>query len=297
MAETVYGLLFPGGRTRALTFSFDDGVVQDRKLVALFNRYGLKGTFNLNAGKLAPDGETVTDDATHRRLSRSEVQELYQGHEVAAHSYTHPWLNKCGRGEVMSEMLRDRQALEALAGYPVRGMAYPFGTHTRAVWQALRACGVVYGRTTGSEQGFRLPENPFAWSPTCHFFDPQLPELTRRFLSKEPAESGKHFTCGQPDTALKLMYVWGHSYECDTTKPTEDAPRRWAATEDMCRELSGHKSVWYATNIQIIDYLAAYDALLWSVDGSSVFNPSAWPVTLSTNAACLTIPSGAAARL
>lgn len=36
-----------------MTFSFDDGTVQDRRLVALLDQYGLKGTFNLNSGLLA----------------------------------------------------------------------------------------------------------------------------------------------------------------------------------------------------------------------------------------------------
>ena len=31
---------YPGGKHKALTFSFDDGCVEDRRLVALFNQYG-----------------------------------------------------------------------------------------------------------------------------------------------------------------------------------------------------------------------------------------------------------------
>ena len=42
--------MYPGKKFKALTFSFDDGVVQDQKLIDIFNRNGLKGTFNLNTG-------------------------------------------------------------------------------------------------------------------------------------------------------------------------------------------------------------------------------------------------------
>ena len=37
------------GKKKAITFSFDDGVWQDRRLIEIFNKYGLKGTFNLNS--------------------------------------------------------------------------------------------------------------------------------------------------------------------------------------------------------------------------------------------------------
>lgn len=48
MGKRLDFMLFPGGKNRAMTFSYDDGVVQDRRLVELFNRYHVKGTFNLN---------------------------------------------------------------------------------------------------------------------------------------------------------------------------------------------------------------------------------------------------------
>ncbi len=35
-----------------LTFSYDDGVTQDIRLIELFNKYGMKATFNINSGLL-----------------------------------------------------------------------------------------------------------------------------------------------------------------------------------------------------------------------------------------------------
>ena len=52
MGKRLDFMLFPGGKNRAMTFSYDDGVVQDRRLVELFNRYHVKGTFNLNTATL-----------------------------------------------------------------------------------------------------------------------------------------------------------------------------------------------------------------------------------------------------
>ena len=42
--------LFPGGLNKAFTFSYADGVTQDERLIALFDRFGVKGTFNINSG-------------------------------------------------------------------------------------------------------------------------------------------------------------------------------------------------------------------------------------------------------
>ena len=41
---------FPEGRLKAVTFSYDDGVRQDERLIEIFDKYGVKGTFNINSG-------------------------------------------------------------------------------------------------------------------------------------------------------------------------------------------------------------------------------------------------------
>ncbi len=40
--------VYPGGRKRIVTFSYDDGAPQDERLVELFNKYLVKATFHLN---------------------------------------------------------------------------------------------------------------------------------------------------------------------------------------------------------------------------------------------------------
>ena len=44
------------GKMKAVTFSYDDGVTQDIRLVELLNKYGLKATFNINSGFLGQRG-------------------------------------------------------------------------------------------------------------------------------------------------------------------------------------------------------------------------------------------------
>jgi len=42
--------VFKGNNMKAVTFSYDDGVEQDKRLIQLLNKYNLKCTFNLNSG-------------------------------------------------------------------------------------------------------------------------------------------------------------------------------------------------------------------------------------------------------
>ena len=49
------------GKFKAVTFSFDDGVSQDKRLIDLFDKYGLKGTFNLNSNLLGKKHISVCD--------------------------------------------------------------------------------------------------------------------------------------------------------------------------------------------------------------------------------------------
>ncbi len=49
------------GLNKAVTFSYDDGVTQDIRLIEMFNRYGLKSTFNINSELLGRQGQLVRE--------------------------------------------------------------------------------------------------------------------------------------------------------------------------------------------------------------------------------------------
>ena len=50
------------GKMKAVTFSYDDGVTQDIRLIELLNKYNLKATFNLNSELLGKPGMLVRDN-------------------------------------------------------------------------------------------------------------------------------------------------------------------------------------------------------------------------------------------
>lgn len=255
--------LFPGGKRKALTFSYDDGKPQDRRLVALFNRFGLKATFHLNSGR------------TGNVIPHEEIPDLYAGHEVAVHSVTHPSLAFVPRPVMMHEIWEDRRALEALVAYPVAGMSYPNGSISAEVLEAVRACGIVYARTTQSTRQFDFPADFLLWHPTCHHREAL--ELVPRFK-----DFSRH-------DRFALFYVWGHSYEFDRNLPDNN----WEMMEQVCETLAGDEAVWYATNMELYHYRQALNRLEFSMDGTRVHNPSAMEVWITAHHQPVRIPGGA----
>ena len=268
---------FPGGLKKALTFSYDDGVRQDIRLVALFDKYGVKGTFNINTGCFGADNpdEIATGKG---RMSLREVKELFcnSPHEIAVHGLYHANLTQLDEMGIANEIVTDKKNIENIFGTVTRGAAYAYGTYNDTAIRVLRDSGVVYCRTTQSVEDFSIPKNWLELRSTCHHKCDHLADLTTRFL--EPSEEPM------------LFYVWGHSYEFDNDD-------NWSVMEDLLKTASGREDVWYATNIEIFDYLAAYNALKYSVDGNLVYNPSALDVFISCDGKGVKIPAGSTVKL
>ena len=249
---------FPGGKTRALTLSYDDGVEQDIRLIEIMKKNGLKGTFNINSGLYAPEGIVYKEGTIHRRMTKKQCQELYKdsGMEVAVHGYTHPFLEQLPVNICTQEVLKDRETLEKDFDCIVRGMAYPFGTYNDEVVETLKQCGIVYSRTVASTENFTIPTNWLRMPATCHHNNPRLMELAHSFVENSY------------NRAPELFYVWGHSYEFEIND-------NWNVIEEFAEYIGNREEIWYATNIEVYDYIAAYKQLQFSTDGSKVYNPTA----------------------
>ena len=252
---------FPGGKERALTFSYDDGVEQDVRLTQIFKKYNMKATFNLNSGEYVPEGTTFPAGQIHRRLSESAVTALYGDDcfEVAVHGYTHPWLDYLPANMCTKELLDDRAKLEKQFNRIIRGMAYPWGTYSDEVVECMKSVGIVYSRTVGATHDFNLPQDWMRLDATCHHNDPKLMELADRFLHEN--------SWGRP----RMFYLWGHSYEFE-------ADNNWEVIEKFCELLANRDDIWYATNIEIYDYEQAFKSLQISMDESMIHNPSAYEI-------------------
>ena len=224
------------GKMKALTFSYDDGVEQDIRLIQLFNKYGLKGTFNINSGLFGKREDLVRDGVTihHNMLPRDQIKEVYQGHEIAAHTVTHPNLTHLkNQSEIISQVEEDRLALSSLLGYDIVGMAYPGGqpNFTPEIAALLgKNTPLRYARTTLSTHNFNLQTDLMQFRPTVyhHVEMDEMFRLGEAFLKAEPTEP-------------MLFYVWGHAYEFDIRDD-------WNRMEAFCAMMAGHSDVFYGTN-------------------------------------------------
>ena len=241
--------LFPEGKPKAVTMSYDDGVFQDIKLIEIFNKYGIKGAFHLNGGLF---GDTVG----RPRIPKDEIAQVYAGHEISLHGYTHQSLSVTPNVRIVEEIMKDRIALESITGEPVRGMSYPNGAMNDNVVNLLENMGVEYCRKVQTTGGFDLPTDFLRWEATTHHKN-NLLELGEKFIDNSQSRGWR----------ARLMYVWGHSYEFDDNN-------NWSLIEKFCEMVSGKDDIWYATNIEIVDYLKAVRNLKFTADQTVVLNQS-----------------------
>ena len=226
------------GKMKALTFSYDDGVMQDKRLLDIFNKYNLKATFNLNSGRFGVEARMVREgvEIEHFKIQPDEVKTLYAGHEVAAHTLTHPRLCKLDDEEVIRQVEQDRLELSRLVGYEVRGFAYPGGgiNHDdRVVDLIQKHTNVKYARTIDNTYDFELQNDLYRFKPTIYHMEfDKMFELGETFLKMKPERP-------------QLYYIWGHSYEFDIANT-------WDKFEAFCEMMSGRDDIFYGTNQQVL---------------------------------------------
>ena len=226
------------GKYKALTFSYDDGVTQDMRLIELFDRYGMKATFNLNSGLLGQKRELIRNHVPvrHDKVDPAQVRALYRGHEVAVHTLTHPNLTQVDDAEIIRQCAQDQKTLSDLCGYEVVGMAYPGGgiNYSAHAAEVIRSnTSLAYCRTTVCTGDFAPQDNLHEFKPSVYHLDfDEMFALGEKFLALE-AETEQ------------IFYIWGHSYEFD-------AWNFWDQFEDFLRMMAGRPDIFYGTNRQVL---------------------------------------------
>jgi len=257
-------------KLKAVTFSYDDGVEQDKRLIQLLDRYGLKCTFNLNSGHLGMKGSIVrnifgaTNTVSYNKIPIDEIKQVYINHEVASHTVNHPTLRDLTDDKIVAEVLEDAAALEKITGKKVCGLAYPngYGPADPVVFKKLTGQEYVpsegdklflknehrvsdlirkntelyYGRTTKSTYSFDLQENLLEFNPTvAHRETEERMDLAKRFVELEADKP-------------QIYYIWGHSYEFDVSE------KAWEDFERLCEFIAGHDNVFYGTNNEVFKH-------------------------------------------
>ena len=271
---------FPEGRAKALTLSYDDGCPEDIRFADLLADYGIKCTFNFNTN--ASRGE--------KALATEVVNEhiLGKGHEIAVHGAFHRALGMTRPIEGIRDVVDCRIELENRYGRIIRGMAYPDSGVTKflngasydSVKNYLSELDIAYSRTLGGDNDkFEMPTDWHAWMPTAHHTNPDIFEYIDKFLEID-IDNAK--SVGRRP---RLFYLWGHSYEFERQN-------NWELIEAICQKLANREDIWYATNIEFYEYVTAYHSLIYSADGTLVYNPTLIKVWFDVDGVLYTIEPG-----
>ena len=278
-------LRYPEGKFKAITLSYDDGTRHDYRFVKTIDKYGIKCTFNICSGQLGKD-------ETSPRLSAGEIQEhiLDKGHEIAVHGqfHTSPVLSRPVKA--IQDVINCRLQLEDIFGIMVRGMAYPDvalknfqnGANYETIREYLKDLGIVYARNIITNQeplSYSLPTDWYAWNATVKHNHPKAAEYARNFLA---IDQNKLYCASRWP---KLFMLWGHSFEFNTEN-------NWELLEELCGILGNHDDVWYATCMEIYEYVEAYNALIFSADSTKIYNPTLFKIWFDVDGVLHTIEPG-----
>lgn len=260
--------LYPGGKAKAFNITYDDGVLQDVRFVELMNKYGLKGTFNLNSGLMETEfAWTHPNGMTVRRLPTTAVAALYQNHEVASHTLTHPCLSSLTEAEVMEQMAKDKENLERLTGKPVLGFGGPFSYWSPMIMDCARRCGFEYARNSEERYCYAPPEEYYAWSAGSYHIMPGFHDFVEGFFHTQEE--------------LALCQIVGHSYDLD-------AENMWDDMEAVLKRVAEDESIASLTNLELVQYLKAMNSAV--ITDGEIQNPSDLTLWFEKDAAVICVP-------
>lgn len=244
--------LYPNGKAKAFNVTYDDGVLQDIRFVELLNKYNLKGTFNLNSQLMEEEFEWMHENGiVIKRLAKDKVLSLYNGHEVASHTLTHPYMDNLSREEIMHELKDDKANLERLFGREIKGFAAPFDYYSDLIESCVKECGFEYARTPAESRTFAPQSDYYKWRATVFHLDSELDKFTNDFLNT--------------NEEFALFQIAGHSYDLDVEN-------MWEQIESIFKKISSDENILPMTTIEIINYLKAMS--LAEINGEYIKNNS-----------------------
>jgi peptidoglycan/xylan/chitin deacetylase (PgdA/CDA1 family) len=150
---------------RPIVLTFDDGYADlIEEALPMLIQHGFPATVFVTTGWLRDAGRHAVATAPGRMLSWAQLAELSAaGVEVAAHSHSHPQLDRISTARLRTELGASKQLLEDRLGRPVFSLAYPYGYSSKRVRTVAREIGylqaaVVANATAATTSDpFRVP--------------------------------------------------------------------------------------------------------------------------------------------
>jgi peptidoglycan/xylan/chitin deacetylase (PgdA/CDA1 family) len=208
-----------------VTTSWDDGDVLDLRVAELLEKYGLTGTFY------------ITETYREKRLSEAEIRKISEGHEIGAHTLTHPNLKKISSEEKRREIAGGKAWLEQIIGKNVDMFCYPSGRYDEEAAMIAKESGFRGARTThmasvdtGSAYEmlttlsvYPMPfrkkgPNAFYWRRLLEPLVQRGPSFQKLGVSPWAMRSFEALGKAAFDIAKErdgVFHLWGHSWEVE----------------------------------------------------------------------------------
>jgi len=250
-----------------VTTSWDDGHQLDLRLLALLNKYKLKGTFYIPQ-KI---NYLIAKNKPFTQLNQEQIQEISRFQEVAAHTLNHVYLCQIPLIEAEKEIKGSKEWLEDIIGQPVKMFSYPRGVFNDEIVDMVSKSGFLGARTT---QPFSIDlKDRFLMGTTLqvypHFLNNQEWSIFfrtklagRRFFLNLKGVLGlglpinsffswSHLAENLFNHTRKkggIWHLWGHSWEIERY-------HLWDDLEEIFEYLSNQEGILYLTNSQVIEEL------------------------------------------
>lgn len=211
-------------------FSFDDGTVYDERFIKILNKHGIPCTFNLNS-KLA---DYVWECQGHeiRRFHLESKPELYEGHEIASHTATHPMITELTEEELICEIRDDCENLKNIFGVEEFGFGVPFDQCTEREIEIVRKSGLVkYMRIPYMPENFELPKDAFHIGINGLHNEEKIKEKILEFSKNTLEES--------------VFVMAGHSYDLEVEA-------RWDYFEELLIYLKSFEEFEFMTMMDFV---------------------------------------------
>jgi len=132
----------PGG---TVAFTFDDGFVSAfTNALEPLARHKFRAIQFLVADRIGQFNawEVQLGDVREPLMDAAQIKDwLAAGHEIGAHTLTHPFLTRISFREAREEVFASRKKLEDRFGVPVRHFSYPYGDWNEAIRDLVQEAG------------------------------------------------------------------------------------------------------------------------------------------------------------
>ena len=210
-------------------FSIDDGTIYDKKVVNILNSYHIHATFNLNSG--LQDFIWYKDNKPVERLDLLANKDIYQGHEVASHSLTHPYMTMCPDEAIYHEVADDISNLKDIFNRSITTFAFPFEDYDERCINIIKNIyPISIIRVSQIDTSFRFPSDPYHIKITSWDVDDALSRVVD-FINDDNAE---------------LFVFVAHSYDFEFANS-------YGKLKKLCQIITGDKNIKIITMKELND--------------------------------------------